>query len=40
MAAANALLLALTGLSLLTIPPATPLSPLLSVNVTAKTRAS
>lgn len=38
--AANALLLALTGMSLITIPPATPLSPLLPTNVTAKTRAS
>lgn len=39
-AAANGLLLALTGSSLVTMPPATPLSPLLPGNVTAKTRAS
>lgn len=39
-AAANALLISLTGLSLVTIPPATPLSPLLPTNVTSKTRAS
>lgn len=39
-AAANALLISLTGLNLVTIPPATPLSPLLPTNVTAKTRAS
>lgn len=38
--AANALLLALTGMSLVTVPPATPLSPLLPANVTAKTHAS
>lgn len=38
--AANALLLALTGMSLVTIPPAVPTSPLLPTNVTAKTRAS
>ncbi|HRI49422.1 MAG TPA: hypothetical protein PLW65_04505 [Pseudomonadota bacterium] len=38
--AANGLLLALTGMSLVTIPPATPLSPLLPTNVTSKTRAS
>ena len=39
-AAANGLLLALTGSSLVTIPPATPLSPLLPGNVTSKTHAS
>lgn len=38
--AANGLLLALTGMSLVTVPPATPLSPLLPTNVTSKTRAS
>ena len=39
-AAANALLLALTGANLLSVPPATPTSPLLPTNVTSKTRAS
>lgn len=39
-AAAQGLLLALTGSSLVTMPPATPLSPLLPANVTAKTHAS
>lgn len=39
-AAANGLLISLTGSSLVTIPPATPLSPLLAQNVTAKTHAS
>ena len=38
--AANGLLLALTGMSLVTVPPATPLSPLLPTNTTSKTRAS